>query len=415
MPNTLRTMRGMATVGAVVLALAACQTDVTNPTLIDASTFDPSADARTISLSAQTLLYQAYQRQIEYTAFLSEEIWPADASPMSTDISRRAFNQLNPSINTFVFQPLSRAYVANATVVGILMDAADAASDVNLARAEMNAGFSLVLLGETMCTATIDDSSILTPDQVLDSAIARFNEAIRVASAAPSAPEITKILNASRVGIARAALQKGDLAEAVAAAQSVESSFAGYDVVTTNDASNLELENKIFYLSANGGLTVPPLYRALRQDVRVPSDSPGTKTTSQLFPLLLQEKYPSLATRIRIASYLEAEYIVAEVNLKQGITTDAQALIAERIAAGGPSAPPLSAAATDLLGQLMELRARDFWLEGKKLGDIRRNPDVPAYYDAPGTPFFTQSGQVFGNQTCFPLPQEEINANPNAT
>jgi hypothetical protein len=88
-------------------------------------------------------------------------------------------------------------------------------------------------------------------------------------------------------------------------------------------------------------------------------------------------------------------------------------LIPTRIAAGGPNAPPLVYPSSNVLGQLMELRARDFWLEGKKLGDLRRNPTVPAYYDPAGTTFYKGQGAPFGTQTCFPIPQEEVTANPN--
>jgi hypothetical protein len=222
-------------------------------------------------------------------------------------------------------------------------------------------------------------------------------------------------VNAARVGLARAALQKGDYSTAATTAALVPASFAGYYVINIDDPANRGLGNTV-YGGANSRL-VPHLYRALQGDVRVPTDSPGVSTADNSNPWIEQLKYPGYDADIRIASYLEAQYIIAEADLKSGTSTPGaltpQALITQQIAAGGPSAPPLTSAPTDLIGELMELRARDFWLEGKKLGDLRRNPDSKAYYDPPGTPFYKGAGAPFGDQICFPIPQEEITANPN--
>ena len=59
MMNSSRLMRA-TTASAVALALAACNMDVVNPGVIDASQFDPSGDAATLSLSAQSNFYKAY-------------------------------------------------------------------------------------------------------------------------------------------------------------------------------------------------------------------------------------------------------------------------------------------------------------------------------------------------------------------
>lgn len=78
------------------------------------------------------------------------------------------------------------------------------------------------------------------------------------------------------------------------------------------------------------------------------------------------------------------------------------------------------AGGTDTLSVVSELlnqRARDFWLEGKKLGDLRRNPSVPltaVLTDPNGSPFYVP-GKVatFGSKTCTPIPPQETGANPN--
>jgi len=66
-----------------------------------------------------------------------------------------------------------------------------------------------------------------------------------------------------------------------------------------------------------------------------------------------------------------------------------------------------------VLAELMDQRARDFWLEGKHLGDWQRNPTATPYVPATGTPYYKPTQGNFGNATCFPVPDIEINANPN--
>ena len=65
--------------------------------------------------------------------------------------------------------------------------------------------------------------------------------------------------------------------------------------------------------------------------------------------------------------------------------------------------------AAQVLAQIVEERRRELFLEGHRLGDLRRYglPILPAA----GTPFL--SGGVYGSQTCFPLPDVERINNPN--
>ena len=65
---------------------------------------------------------------------------------------------------------------------------------------------------------------------------------------------------------------------------------------------------------------------------------------------------------------------------------------------------------TDLLDQ----KARDFYLEGTHMGDWRRNQTAAPYIPPSGTPYYNVTeGGVFGTQTCMPLPDDEVLNNPN--
>ncbi|MBA3341873.1 MAG: hypothetical protein H0T48_08550 [Gemmatimonadaceae bacterium] len=116
----------------------------------------------------------------------------------------------------------------------------------------------------------------------------------------------------------------------------------------------------------------------------------------------------SAAGHIRIASSLEAQYIIAEA---QGPTAATLAFVNARRAVGGQAGG--SFAGDALMAELRSQRSRDFYLDGHRLGDMRR-------YLAQGIDLFekgaypgTTSGETFGDQTCWPLPLAEINGNPN--
>jgi hypothetical protein len=275
----------------------------------------------------------------------------------------------------------------------------------------MNSGFAIGLMAETFCEGVILAGPPLTPTQMLDTTITRFQNAITIATAIGSAnAEAVKILNASNVGLARAELQKKNYAAAAAAAALVPANFV-YNAVRIDDAANRGLGNNIYATAVLGNtVVVPPVYRQMA-DPRVPFLATTIKAQDGILDLFRPNKYSGYAVPFRVASGLEASYIVAEARLLgSNDPAPALALIAARRAAGNQ---PAFGGGTNaqILAELMDQRARDFWLEGKHLGDWKRNPDATPYVPAAGTPHY-KSG-VFGNATCVPVPDSERNANPH--
>ena len=66
--------------------------------------------------------------------------------------------------------------------------------------------------------------------------------------------------------------------------------------------------------------------------------------------------------------------------------------------------------AAQVRAQVIEERRRELFLEGHRLGDMRRF-QVPLN-PATGTTY-TTGGGTYGDQTCFPLPDVEKINNPN--
>jgi hypothetical protein len=405
-----RTIRQGAAAAAVAWPLAACSLDVSNPGIIDASTFDPVADARILSMSAQQNFYAVYADFINASALYSGEVWTGAVRQESNDIGRRAIVDTNIDLNGSFWAPLQLVISTNNQVVNVLGDAADFASNIHVARSSMWAGSALTLMAETFCQGVIAVGPPLTPEQTLDSAIVRFQRAISTAGALTGA-EATKILNASRAGLARARLQKGDLAGAIEAADAVPAEFVANAIYVDDPQSRGRTSNDVFNLSAGTGQIVAGDYRAL-DDPRVPYVDAGINAQDGRNRLFRQRKYTTFADPIRVASGLEARYIAAEARLKQGDTAPALDLIAERREAGEQDA--FTGTGSDaILAELMDQRAREFWLEAKHVGDWVRNPTATPYVGAAGTPYYKPAQGAFGASNCLPIPLAEVNANPN--
>jgi starch-binding outer membrane protein, SusD/RagB family len=414
MANLLRFVRGPILASVAALGLASCNMDVTNPSVIDAGTFDPTADGKTLALSAQTNFYIAFQSVALYGGLISDELWTGAIRLQTNRLASRTFLG-SDDINSDFFAPLSLAVASNENAVTALAKGAAADSDQNLARASMNFAFSVELMAETMCSGVIQGGPELTDTQLLDTAVAGFTKAVSTATAAGAAG--TDLVNESNVGLARTYLQLGDYTNAAATAALVPSDFVANVITTGNVSTQGTLGNQLYGTTAGGQLVAPERYRV--GDPRMPIDS-TTQAVATLngLPPIIQTKFTSYADPIRLASGLEAQYIVAEATLQGGGgSAAALSLINTRRTAGGQGAYSGPTDNVSVLQELLNQRARDFWMEGKKLGDLRRNPSVslPSVLTDPvGAPFYTSvGGGTFGDTFCAPIPPEETNANPN--
>ena len=276
------------------------------------------------------------------------------------------------------------------------------------------AGYSLVLLAEGMCSAAINLGPELTPAQILAEAKVRFDKAIAAATTANDATT----LNFARVGRARTQLDLGGATNLTAAAADAALVPATFAVSTSPDAINARRQNALFInISQSSFSTVDTSFRAVlvpggtTQDPRVAVTDlarNGTATGSRIF---LPAKASTNASAMRIASYAEAQLIVAENAAATGDLSGAVTAInsARARTAGVPAyVLPVGATAAGVKTQIIEERRREFFVEGHRLGDQRR-------YSLPFTPTAGatyQYGGVYGTQTCFPLPDVERINNP---
>jgi hypothetical protein len=408
---SLRRVVRAGVASGVILAVSACSMDVSNPSVIEASTIDPVADARVFSLSAQQNWYVNYAVLINNTANYSNETWSGAVRNETNDIGRHVIVDTNLDLNSGFWTPLQTVIGTNDQVVEVLKATPTFSTDIAAARSSLWSGFAVELLGEIFCQGVLHVGPALTPAQTLDSAIARFQQAITIAGPQTSA-EAVKITNAARVGLARAYLQKGDNANALAAANQVPAAFVATTVHVDDAQQRTRLGNNVFITSSGTTQIAAGTYRALN-DPRVTSVDAGINAQDARNRLFRQTKYPAVTAPIRIASGLEARYIAAEAQLKSnGTTAPALTLIAERRTAGN-QAPFTGTTTAAILAELMDQRARDFWLEAKHLGDVIRNPTAAALVPAAGSPFYKAELGNFLPIACLPVPFAEKANNPN--
>lgn len=411
MRHVLLSSRRIAVAGLAALIHAGCSIDVTDPTTVQASTIDPISDARVFSLSAQQNYYVAYASLINSTAIYSNETWSGAVRNETNDFGRHVVVDVNVDLSGSFWAPMQQVIGTNDQLIEVLRGTPTFNTDIIVARASLWSGMAVLHLAEIFCEGVLHVGPPLTTAQMLDSAIVRLQLAATIAGALTGA-EATRILNTARVGLARAYLQKADYQAAITTAALVPAAFVSSTVHVDDPQARGRLSNGVFIASSGTTQIVAEPYRALG-DPRVTFVDAGINAQDGRNRLFRQTKYTSFADPIRIASGLEARYIVAEAELAaSGNTAPALALIDERRMAGSQPAFTGTTPA-EVLAELMDQRARDFWLEAKHLGDILRNPSAAALVPPVGSPFYKPEYGEFLPVACLPIPFAEKANNPN--
>lgn len=388
--------------------------EVDRPDIVEESTVDPNRDATTFSRSAFQNLTDAAGDIIVYNAWFTNEARVGDTFPTRNEFGRRFVIDSNGTMNTEVFRPLSQAIAFGEQVRDLLSGVSDAATNVNLARAAFASGYGMIILAEMFCEGVIRVSPPIPTNALLDSATVRLQQVVAIGSANPaSATEARNLANAARVGIARALLQQNTAASRAAAVTEAAAVPAGFSfsLEYIDDPTNRgRLGNSVFFWNfSRESLVVGPEWRAIRDagDTRISYDNAGRVAQDGELQFFRQQKHPNFGSPIRLASKLEADYIAAEASgdpvLQLNLVNARRAVGGQGLFAGTPAA---------IFAELMRQRAIDFWLEGKRMGDFRRNPGAVPFILQPGNNYYKPALGPVGSQTCIPIPLAEKDNNP---
>ena len=426
-------MRSSSLIARSALALSAlvsvaCQDLTTltqsNPGQLSAATAYVPANAQLLVNGAAEDFFCAYARYVVGSGLFTDELSVAISNATNFDYDRRtltpsssygtggcAGNQQPP-----IYSTLSTARASADTVLAKLKGWSDAdmPAGVNRTRlmgqAAAYAGYSLILLGEGMCSAALNVGPEMTPAQLFAEAKLRFDEALTAATTANDAAT----LNLARLGRARTQLNLGQHAGAATDAALIPATFVAN---TANDAVNVRRQNYSFFsINQSSFSTVDPSFRGVTlngaADPRVAVTDANRNGTTSGTRIFTPDKYPAFGTVMPIARYAEAQLIVAEARIVANDLTGAATAInaARNTRANMPQYSATGQTQAQVQAQLVEERRRELFLEGHRLGDLRRwsTPLLPAAGGA-----FPGGGGNYGTQSCFPLPDVERINNPN--
>jgi hypothetical protein len=383
--------------------------DVSNPGSVEAGDLDNPVLATTILNGALGRFQCAYVNQIISAAMMSRELINSSNWAPIGPFARRT-EGLNDSTggcpdnrtsnDMGAYSPLQQSrYLAEdgAARIESFEDTSVPNKTDLLAQLAAFAGYATQLLGEGWCVMAFDQGPVQTRQQVFVRAEEQFTRAITLAQTANN----TNVRLMALVGRARARLNAGKKAEAAADADLIPAGFvfnAEYSNVTG------QRENRIYgFHNLNKFVTVnyfeyANLKLGTANDTRVTVIDTKTLGQSGGIPFWAQTKYSGVTSPIPIASWREAQLIIAEAR-------PSEAVAAINRLRSSQSLPAYTG--TGSLADVLEERRRQFFLEGgHRYNDMLRH----------NLPFMTgldHQDRQLGEYTCLPLPEAEWQNNPN--
>jgi starch-binding outer membrane protein, SusD/RagB family len=377
------------------------------------------------------------------SGLLSDELLDAETFPTRLELDRRATNPVNATMLS-IFQLAQRARATAELVAASYAQF----EPINPNRAEVLAlaGYMYILFAEDYCNgvpnSTVNADGTFkygdpqTGTQLLNNAVAKFDSAITIATAAGATGATA--LNLARIGKGRALLDLDNPTAAAAAVTAVPSTFVyniNHDENTTrqyNGVYTFSVTSKRFTVAEKEGGNGIPFVTT--NDPRVPV----VRTTTGFdgaTPFYRTPKYTSLAqvpargAPTPLALGTEARLIEAENALRagDGVTFLAKlndARVNAKTYGDAPVPPPALAAilVTDLpadsVGRqnlLFRERAYDLYLTAHRLGDLRRlirqygrNAET-IFPTGVYNPLGAAAGNSYGPDVNLPIPFEETN------
>jgi starch-binding outer membrane protein, SusD/RagB family len=431
---------GLALVAVVTLGACESLLDVQSPSRVPEETLKKPANAKVLVDGARAALGCALQAYINGAALLTDEMddtqlgaaaWPWDRRDWTGALGNAYAEATCTTFQAFgVYRPLQTArYAADYAVQAVteFPDSEVVRKPRLLAEGYLLLGYSRMLLGEGFCSAAENLGPQLFPQDFFTRAEVSFTDAMAHAQAARAeattradSTAATAINNAALAGRARARLDLARLpgqpidqakyADANSDAVLVPSGFV-YNMFYSDAPTPVFARNNLVQrnrVSLNN--SVSATYRNLN-DPRVTATQ-GVLGADAASTVWYADKYPSLNTAIPLASWKEAQLIIAEAELAAGNVSTATGVLDALRGRPGVALPPYSGP-TDpdsVQAFLISERAKELFLEGQHFWDINRfslplNPPV-------GTPYPIKGG-TYADLRCLPLPDIERLNNPN--
>lgn len=444
--QTMQSKRGprallMAVAFAGAASLTACGDwlTVTNPGAIEPPALENTGYLQLMYDGVIGDFQPAYVWTALFSGAFTDELRMHHPFFENLEMDQRRVTPNNGTYALAVFNGLHRArFLADSVAIRYAALLGDTVgNDLRYAKTLAYAGYSYTLLAENICETRLNaDGVALQPDELFQRAITRFEAAIAAAATArASAVNLTSeaaraqkeagadsVANMARVGAARAALNRGELAAAAAFAQAVTPAWDAADAFRWDTHyvadGGRRTQNPFWEFISAGGSWVSISGTGFEEldDPRIPHgpEPIGTADGSQRWVPRATRSFAShdgspegalfeRATSVRLASAMEARYILAEA---QGNTADNVDFVNEQRAIGGQDAL-INPADAEYLAALREQRAREFFMDGHRIGDLRRYEAVYGMDLWPTGPMYDTTTE-YGDQKCWPTPVSEL-------
>ncbi len=403
----MRLARGLRlpVVALAVVGMSACDFDLEDPTAITAGDLESDQAMTGLMVGAVRTYDQSYDRQVLFTALVSDETVASGSWTAWHDVSKRGIidkdagelDHLN--ISWRMWRQIQNAR-RDAEEAVEWMDEILASPETDARNAVMNlyAGLIYTDLGEVFCEVTIDGGPRLPVSESFAIAKQRLNRAILIAnnstqqsiSGSTNTSDVDKVAQMGHLLLARIAMEEGDYQSAVTHARQVQHGFdwvAHYPAGQSNGA--------YAHWMNRGESTVAEPYRDTG-DPRVPveaSEITGPDTETLLW---WQRKYEE-NDFWPVGKWQEARLIEAEALLaSQNDVASAVALMNEGRAEWDLGPIPSDISLDEAWEHLRTETRYELFLEGRRMILMRRWNEYPA-----------------GWQSCLPISGEEERTNPN--
>lgn len=410
---------------ALATAVAACDTTVTNPGRYADQFLDlPAAHTAVVNGAARTL--SDGLNDVSYTtAAITREIFPGGSTSSYGITPRQQQGILAFDDEHVEWTSNQRArFIAEQAVERFRVEREAAGQPFEgyepAGRAALWAGYANRILGENWCEMSFDAGPMVPGDSALRRAEGWFTTALAIGQAASK----SDIVNAALAGRASVRVGLGNWAGAAADAALVPTSFK---FVMQYAQTELNQYNTIFWAGASTPYRAHTVWRTKYDqyykdtgDPRVawalhPKQEFGDAAVLDLgrVPFHQQQKYKATDSPINLSSGREMRLVEAEAKLVAGDYPAAITLINGLRTSVG--VPVVSAAnITEAWALLKRERGIELWLEGRRLGDIRRweengTPGALDPLEVPG-----EASRLLENRSlCYEIPKSERESNPN--
>jgi hypothetical protein len=427
--NVLRTAPARAAAVVLAVSSAACDTKVLNPGPVTDDFLDRSEAHQALANGAKVLLADGLAFVAYTTGAVTREIFPAGSTSAFGISARQQTGRLEYDDEHVNGPWTSHQRARNVAELGFARFEEHPDVDISTyrpaAEAALWAGYANRVLGEAWCDAVIDGGPKEPHTVFLQRAEQWFSRAMELGVSA----NLPTVATAARAGRASVRANLGNWDGAVADAQGIADEFVFNMEYTTTERDQY---NRVYFASANRPYRAHTVWNTFYEQYYTETEDPRTPwglnanvprgdaalgiLDGQRALWYFQLKHSEEDSPIRLSSGWEMRLTEAEALLRSGNWQGALPLINKRRVELGLQAWPATTLEEAWTVYKRE-RGIELWLEGRRLGDLRRWKET----NAPGTlhPLETAgdpSSYLRADQTlCYPIPQAEYETNPNLT